>query len=256
MIALRAYLDSSGKLEDEYITLAAMAANDGMWDEFEVVWANILDGHTPKGSYIHMREVYRLIKGFDSTLGWNHDRAFGLANKCLAYMSGLDKKRFRMFYCTIDLKAWHKLRAETYQMPESVDMCNRFCSESVIGWYLLHYPDVINPETDTIKYFFDRDEYFKTPFANKWNSEKVRAEKTGAWSPWRVIDEVASVDMKKVPGIQAADIIAWGMNRETFAKDGDAAKYLGHIIRQVIPAFHIVWDEPKMREHFKPLLYT
>ena len=61
--------------------------------------------------------------------------------------------------------------------------------------------------------------------------------------------------MKTTPGIQAADIIAWGMNRETFVKEGDLAKYLGHIIRQVIPAFHIVWDEAKMREQFKPLLY-
>ena len=70
-----------------------------------------------------------------------------------------------------------------------------------------------------------------------------------------MIEEVAPVEMKTTPGIQAADIIAWGMNRENFAKEGETSKYLGHVIRQVIPAFHIVWDETKMREQFKPLLY-
>jgi hypothetical protein len=45
------------------------------------------------------------------------------------------------------------------------------------------------------------------------------------------------------------------MNRETFAQDGDIASHLGHFMRGVIPGFHIVWDESKMRQHFKPLLY-
>jgi Protein of unknown function (DUF3800) len=255
LIALRAYLDSSGKLDSDSITLAALAANDDMWNEFETEWAKILDQHSPKGKYVHMREIYRLIKGFDASLGWDRTNAFGLANECLMYMSRLDKKRFRLFYCTLDLKAWHKLRAETYQLPEPVDMCNRFCSESVIGWYLHYYPEVINPETDTLKYFFDRDEYFKAPFEAKWNAEKTRAEETGGWTPWKVIDEVAAVDMKHTAGIQAADIIAWGMNRETFAQEGEAAKHMGHIIRGVIPSFHIIWDEAKLRKEFKPLLY-
>ena len=59
-------------------------------------------GHNPKGEYIHMREVFRLEKGFDSKKGWDHEKAFGLVNKCLVYMSHLDKKRFRMFYCSVN----------------------------------------------------------------------------------------------------------------------------------------------------------
>lgn len=188
-------------------------------------------------------------------MGWDHDKAFGLSNKCLMYMSHLDKKRFRMFYCSVDLKAWRKLRSETYQIPDPIDMCNQFCAETVLGWYLLHYPDLIDPHRDTVKYFFDRDEYFLAPFRDKWTSQKNLADKAGAWSVWRLVEEVAPVDMRKTPGIQAADIIAWGMNRETFAKEGQIASHLGHIIRAVIPALYVVWDEAKMRDRFKPLLY-
>lgn len=130
LIALRAYLDSSGKLHDNYITLAGVAANDDMWQEFENRWTEILAGHSPVGQYIHMREVYRLEKAFDKQLGWTQDNAFSLVNKCLMYMSHLDKKRFRMFYCTVDLRAWQKLRAETYQMPDPIDMCNKYAAPS------------------------------------------------------------------------------------------------------------------------------
>jgi hypothetical protein len=255
LIALRAFLDSSGKLEDDWLTLAAVAANDEMWGELESVWDKILKDHTPKGEYIHMREVYRLIKGFDSTKGWNHDNAFGLVNKCLIYLSHLPKAKIKMFYCKVDLRAWRKLRAQTYQMPDPIEMCNQFCSEVVLGWYLFHYPEMINLQTDKVKYFFDRNEYFYQPFFDKWKREKNMAEENGAWNVWNIIDQVAPAEMKTTPGIQAADIIAWGMNRETFAKEGDMAKHLGHILRSVIPAFHVVWDEAKMKEHYKPLLY-
>ena len=122
MIALRAYLDSSGKLENDYMVLAAIAGNDQMWEEFEEAWDKILAAHTPKATYVHMREIAHQTKGFDRKLGWDDNSAFGLSNNCLVYMSHLDKKRFRLFYCAVDLIAWRKLRAETYQMPSPIDI--------------------------------------------------------------------------------------------------------------------------------------
>jgi hypothetical protein len=91
LIALRAYFDSSGKLEGKWMTLAGIATTDAIWQELEKAWDAILKEHTPKGSYIHMKEIFRLEKAFDKNLGWNHDNAFGLANKCLIYMSHLPK---------------------------------------------------------------------------------------------------------------------------------------------------------------------
>jgi hypothetical protein len=55
------------------------------------------------------------------SLNERHDGGSGFAcvssNKCLIYMSHLDKKRFRMFHYAVDLQAWRKLKAETYQLP-------------------------------------------------------------------------------------------------------------------------------------------
>ena len=254
---LRAYLDSSGKRERKhgYLTLAAVVANDEMWAEFDTAWKKILEEHVPKASYIHMREILRLKDGFDSALGWDSKSAFDVATKCVAYMSHLDKKRFHIFYCSVDLFAWRKLRAETYELPDPVDMCNKYCSETVVGWYLNSYPGVIDTSTDNLKYFFDRSEPFKKPFEDKWNYEKNWAEEIGEQSCWHLIDDVSAVDMKKTPGIQAADIIAWGVNREVTQKDGKLGFHLAEVIRQVIPSHHIVWDEAKMRGQYKPLIY-
>jgi len=112
LIALRAHLDSSGKLENDYMTLAAVAASDQIWQKFEADWDKILSNHTPKATYVHMRELAHQHGGFDRKLGWNDENAFGLSNQCLIYMNSLDKKRFKVFYCAIDLKAWRKLQAK------------------------------------------------------------------------------------------------------------------------------------------------
>jgi Protein of unknown function (DUF3800) len=258
LIALRAYLDSSGKLEDEWITLAAVASTDEIWELLETEWDKIMRGHTPQGSYIHMKEVYRLEKAFDKSLGWNHDNAFGLVNKCLVVMSHLPKDRFRVFYCSVHLAAWQKLRAETYQMPDPVEMCNTFCSEFILTWYALHYNPktlIMDPRSDSVRYYFDKNEYFFQPFYDKWKLETNTSDATGRWSVWNAIEAVVPVEMRKTPGIQAADIIAWGRNRETFAKEGDIASHLAHILRQVTPTSYVIWDEAKLRQQYKPLIH-
>lgn len=255
MIALRAHLDSSGKLKDSYITLAAFAGTDEMWGEFDATWQSILDNHTPRAKYIHMREIVHQTKGFDRKLGWDDDSAFGVANKCLVYMSNLDKKRFRMFYCAVDLQAWHKLKAETYLLPSPIELCNEYCSKAVLMWYMFMYPDVVNLQRDTIKYLFDRGEMFKGPFEATWNKEKHRAEQNGVWNIWKLVEQISAVDMKMMPGVQAADILAWAVNREQTAAAGKKGTMMRHIMMQVIPASSVVWDEAKLRKHFKPLLY-
>lgn len=257
LIALRAYLDSSGKLEDDWMTLVAVAATDDVWDVLEKGWDEILANHTPKGSYIHMREVYRLEKAFDKSMGWNHDNAFGLVNECVAFISTAPKDKLRVFYCSVDLAAWAKLRAETYQMPDPIDMCNTFCSEAVLMWYGFGFAPstLMDPRSDSVKYFFDRNEYFFQPFYEKWNRERNQSDATGRWSLWNAIDEVAPVDMKKTPGIQAADIVAWARNRETFTADGEIYSKMAYILRDVTPTSYVIWNEEKLRKQYKPLIH-
>ena len=143
-------------------------------------------------------------------------------------------------------------------MPDPITLCNKCCSEFVLTWYGFVYPSrstVIDPKTDSVRYFFDRNEYFFQPFYDQWCHERNESAATGRWSIWNAIDEVASVEMKKTPGIQAADIIAWGRNRETFTKEGEIANHLAHILREVMPTSYAILNEAKLREQFKPLIH-
>ena len=75
------------------------------------------------------------------------------------------------------------------------------------------------------------------------------------WSIWNMIEQITPVEMRKVPGVQAADILAWSVNREKTKEAGKDGTFLRHIMQQVIPASYVVWDEVKIKKHFKPLLY-
>lgn len=46
-----------------------------------------------------------------------------------------------------------------------------------------------------------------------------------------------------------------GTEPETFAKEGDIASHLAHILRQVMPTSYVIWNEAKLREQFKPLIH-
>jgi hypothetical protein len=80
-----------------------------------------------------MNELARQIEGFDRRLGWTPKNSWELVFKCLMFMQHLDKQRFRMFYCAVDLIAWRKLKAETYQLPDPIELCNQCCSEIIMA---------------------------------------------------------------------------------------------------------------------------
>ncbi len=252
-IALRVHLDSSGKSCDEFMTLAGFAAPDELWEDFENKWDEILKAHTPRAGYVHMKEINALTKGFDQRLGWSQPKAFGLAASCLAYMSRLDKERFRMFYCTVDICAWHKLKGEGYVIPEPIELCNEFAVFGIQLWYAFKFPlesAIIDLKTDGEHYIFDRNEEFFLPFRAKWNSEKDKFETSGALSPWVLIEDVTEGESKKIPGIQAADILAWSVNRDHTAPEGYPGKAYLEIMKKVIPSGFIFWNEDNMRKKY------
>jgi hypothetical protein len=232
------------------MTLAAFAGDDEIWAKFETDWDEILRSHCPRADYVHMREVNTLTKGFDWKLGWNVHKAFELVTKCLSYMSRVDKKKFRMFYCTVDLEAWHKLKKEGYCLPDPVEMCSDYSMYGVLWWYVQQrHPDsVFNLPTDSAHYFFDKDEPFEKNFRAKWESETRKHESTGEVNPWILIEEVSSVNMRKVPGVQAADVLAWSVNREKTAPDNMPGKMYSYIMKQVIPSSSLTYDEATMRK--------
>lgn len=251
---MRTYLDSSGKLESNYLTLAGFAASDELWGEFETQWSEILRNHHPSADYLHMWELSHYEGKFERGKGWNPTTGFELVMKCLKYMNGLDKQRFRMFYCAVDLMAHRKLLKRTYKIPSPIELCNRYCSETVFSWYLAKHPGVVDP-IRSIQYYFDINEYFKGPFEEKWRSETKRSRREREWNPWCSIIGIETTQMRCIPGIQAADMIAWGTNRE-MTQAGGPYSDMAWMMRQLVPFYSKIFDEATMLEEFEPIIYT
>lgn len=189
------------------------------------------------------------IKAFDRKYGWNNENAFALVLKCLNYLSDIDKNRFRIFTCTVEMDAWRKLIVEGCAIPSAVDLCVQFCPQIILTWQTLMRPGLFDPSNDTLHYFFDRGEPFKQPFEDKWNKELDDADNEEVFTLWSLIKEVAAVDSKEVPGVQAADVMAWAVNKENVGTGGPGAM-LADVMRKIIPSSSIVWDEPKLRKEF------
>lgn len=254
IIAMRVHVDESGKSSDGFVVLAAFAANDETWKGFEIEWDKILKSHDPIAQYIHMNEVARCIDGFSYKLGWTLEKAFGLVNRCLSYISFIDKQKLHMFYCTVDLEARRRLIGEGLKIPEAVELCVEFCYKGILGWCMEeHIAKRTNLSFERAHFIFDRNEEFYSPFKNEWNLNLDKYEQKGEESPWMLIDGVTEADMKKVPGIQASDIVAWSVNRDNGASENMPGKKGREILEGIVPWRKKVWDEQSMRSEFGPM---
>jgi hypothetical protein len=66
-------------------------------------------------------------------------------------------------------------------------------------------------------YFFDRGEKFMAPFKKLWLTNRTPLGKISidkSKTVWDMIGDIMEVDMETNPPLQAADMLAWSLNRE------------------------------------------
>jgi len=248
LIAFESYFDCSGGVKNTpYLTLAGMAADDSMWSEFNRGWNDILRSSNPPAAYMHMTEALTLRGEFDQKKGWSNQSIYKLAYKLLKFMSEMDKTKFRQFMCAIDMHAYRKLESEGIQMHGPIEICNK-CPETVLSWYVTKYPGVIQH----LHFFFDQGEPFKEGFEQLWTSNKNNVLGShGADIFWSLLKTISSADMRDHPALQAADMLAWSVNRGLTSKGDRPFKAWAHIMHQVIPTSGIIWNEERLRKHYE-----
>jgi hypothetical protein len=64
---------------------------------------------------------------------------------------------------------------------------------------------------------------------------------------WSLLKTITTADMREKPGLQAADLLAWAVNRSRLPRDA-SFKLAQMIMTTIIPRAHIVWDEEKLKE--------
>jgi hypothetical protein len=242
-VGVRSYLDRSGQSAAAFITLAAFAASDFTWAQFEAGWdATLKTGFRPV-PYFHMKEALGLgyKTPFSYSLGWKREHVWDLVFKLISYIAGFPRGDLTMHSCVIDMNAWRELVAGGCDIPSETALCNRYVSHYIVAMYarkvLEHNADKSHfymRTEDLLNFSFDRSEDFYEPFRLFVNKEKQRSVIRGECAMWDLVDGVGEADMRDTPGIQAADILAWGTNRENTAAEGADGAHLAHILRQLV----------------------
>ena len=141
------------------------------------------------------------------------------------------------------MQAYRELVSQGYEMDSAVDLCNKSCAERVMYWYLTEYQGGLDLSAH---YYFDQGEPFELAFKAKWEREMEIDRQTGRYSVWSYIECVSSADMRKTPGLQIADMLAWGSNRESV----DFFQRYSHIattMKWLAPSKPTRWGETGLR---------
>jgi hypothetical protein len=254
-IAVRAYLDSSGKRGDRFVTLAAFAATDDTWGEFEQGWDKVLKGGFRPAPWMHMVEAVHLKPGFpfSRAKGWDRDKVWELVLSLAKYMAEFRQGALTMHTCEIHMDAWRKLTARGYTLHSEVEICNCYVCEFIVAQFAKQQhpalPAPILPKSKLLNFVFDRNEPFFPAFSRLRNAHMELCNRLGVLnSPWGFVDGITEGYAQTTPGLQAADMLAWGINRENIASEGKQGKYLAHILRQLVFNTQKTVDESFLRQ--------
>jgi hypothetical protein len=208
---------------------------------FEVITEeqSILAAHHPKVDHMHMWEAAGRTKHFS---GWTEKQVEGLCqNLCEFLRSVHGSSFFNGFRFTIDLGA-HRTWGSISNAPPAVRNLALGTFHRAMRWYLSTLPR--KKLALPLALLFDRSEPYMNVVMQEWI--KKRSPKTESVY-WNLISTVAPVEMALNPGVQAADMLAWSINRKKSHGVNDWRGKLANAILNTIPH---EWNEVE-EEHIK-----
>lgn len=235
LIAMKAWCDGSGNRgSSDFLVLGGVVAEDSLWAQVDDKWKEIRLSRTPSAPYLHMKELRAKSGAFSHKLGWNDKGREAYLRDCLMYAQTLDKERFRTFCCTVDMRHYRSLERRGALLPSPIAICNHFVPYKIFRWHL----DSINVcKSPELFYYFDQNEPFIKPFKNLVAGNQTLFQPNIPSNPWDLIVDTLPVDMRKYPGVQLADLIAWAQFRK-LTKDAKEPYANLHIFTEgVLPFF-------------------
>lgn len=246
---IKSYFDKSGQEDQHLLTVGVIAATDDVWAEIEADWNHILRSNKPPADYMHMVEAINLRDEFSSNNGWDDDHVYGLLNLLLSYLAtSPTRSKYCQFSCSLKMDDYNKLLAETYQLDSPADIVATACVRKMSEWYFEHYKG-LDFESHL---YFDQGEPFEEIIKAKWNRSR---EGISPRYQWMHISHIGPAVMRKTPGLQIADMIAWATNRHE-VKIPRRYDDLALTMRMLLPSFWVVVDERQLRRHYRPLIYN
>ena len=221
-IVLKGYYDGSGGgKNDDWTTLAGYVASVEVWKSFEDSWQEALHSFEIPCDYLHMKEAWHCRKGFDPKKGWTRAKVLALLRTlapCFLVNGWLVKEEGSALFgtcCTINHEDFDRAcEALPFLKKKGKEA---ICAEVVTEVALRRLPQDPSREegyrVGTVSLFFDRKEKFLHPISQEWKKALKRPK--GKRGPLSMVTAITPVNegFKGSPALQAADYLAWHVNR-------------------------------------------
>jgi hypothetical protein len=215
---MNCFLDGScgqSDSSDEWITLAGFAGPDAVWADFDDRWNRMRLERYPIALYVHMIEMLDGDDPFDRVNGWTEHKLEQLVADALVVMNDTGKDKFRALRFSFNNSARERIQAEGRKALDPYSLCAKGCAAFALGW---HNQSQADPES--IFLYFDRNEKFIQPLKKAWLASRTPPGRPkSAENVWDRFGNMIEDDMKNQPGLQAADMLAWGTTRTLSDKE-------------------------------------
>jgi len=220
---VRAYLD--GSQSENLLTLAAMSASPPTWERFESRWAEVLEKHGVSAAHMRENREPSFVQNLETVL-----RDFGDQKDAFCSVSSVILPHHKVVSQAIDaMEAGGKQR----KFPEASELCAYDC----LNYLCWHY------QTGQFALVFDRNEPFFAKLYNPWN---VRKGKTADHPHLSRVEQMEPGSLDCHPPLQAADFIAWHVNRFWTKRDQPNSWSLGSIAS----ISSTLWDQNRLANPF------
>jgi len=193
---LKSFNDGSGKPPCPVVSLACAAALEPLWPEFDEDWKALLEAHDLK--CFHMTDAMTLNGIFSREKGWDEQKVSHLITEIITVLNK-HQNRGMQFRCSTVVRADYGRAKKEHTNLRPIPA---ICANYTVGGLRV-------PKGEDVILYFDRDEDFLHQVNRVWL--KLKKRRAPGWA--RQTRNILPVDSSHYP-IQAADFIAWSMNRE------------------------------------------
>jgi hypothetical protein len=213
LIVVKSYFDGGNQADSrkyQILTLAALAGTKNAWDKLDPAWQKVMRKHG--APYLHTTDAVSLAKPFSRNQGWSDEKVNLLISDCATLMEQCKGWGIRPISVSVILRDYKNVLSRIPDLPAVELICAIQCVGLALIFGQAHLHD---PKAEL---FFDRSEPFCGHVLDRWNNKKV----TRTNDTWKSIVQVGQVDSRNVPALQAADLLAWSVNR---AHEDNAIRY-------------------------------
>lgn len=200
--------NESDRKQYKTLTLSVVAGVKAQWLNFETRWGRMLAKHG--APYIHTTDLLAneqvRPEPFTLARGWTDKKIHALMadaaeviDECRATLKIQGRLQGLMpLSVTIVLDDFWRVLQKCPQLRTPELHCTLVCIRLCLYW-------CEHSNVRRLQFIFDRGEPFRGHAVDQWSSKKVRKEEP----IWNDVKGITEADHRDVPGLQAADMIAW-----------------------------------------------